>query len=191
VVHQVDRDLVLLDVKTLAGVIEDSTQSERFRSAVLVGFAGAALLLAGLGIYGVLAYLMALRTREIGVRIALGARTEQLVTLISARHDARFDRLERGHGLRVGDNQADSHPVIRNRINRPGYLRGDRRDSRGCCSVRMRRIRATRHAGRSCDCAPERLSNAPQPSYCQDVRRIVDDVNSPRGFTSHPELAMK
>jgi hypothetical protein len=81
-VRAVDKDLTLTDISTLSALIEDSLGEERFRTTLLAGFAGVALFLAALGVYGVLAYVVTQRSRELGIRLALGAKRQELFTMV-------------------------------------------------------------------------------------------------------------
>jgi predicted permease len=80
--HSEDPNLPVAPIRELQALVDNVVQQRRFQSALVVVFAVSALLVASLGIYGVVSYSVARRRSEIGIRMALGAKRSQLLRLI-------------------------------------------------------------------------------------------------------------
>jgi putative ABC transport system permease protein len=81
-VQAVDPRLPVSGAQTLSETVSDSLAGRRFSMEMIASFALIALLLAGLGIYGVISYMVSERTHEIGIRIALGAESRNILRMV-------------------------------------------------------------------------------------------------------------
>jgi len=97
VVRSIDPTMPIFDVQTLAQVFDEATLTTRSLSRLLVAFAGIALLLAATGLYGLVSFLVERRTRELGLRVALGAEPSRIARMVIVQASALA-----GAGVAVG-----------------------------------------------------------------------------------------
>ena len=141
-VASIDSEIPVYDVKTMQQRVDESLAQARMRSALLAVFSGVALVLASLGLYGMIACAVTERRQEIGIRMALGARAIEVRRMVVAEAlkltgiGIAVGAVARGDGGAPGRNFS-----VRRQRCRPGHLRRDRcrirrSDRRGRLSAR-------------------------------------------------------
>jgi ABC-type antimicrobial peptide transport system permease subunit len=98
---EMSAEQVIYGEQTMESLVSESMGSRRFAMILLAAFAGLALVLACIGIYGVMSYLASLRTQELGIRLALGANRAHILGLVLG-NGARLTLAGIGIGLLVG-----------------------------------------------------------------------------------------
>jgi ABC-type antimicrobial peptide transport system permease subunit len=84
-IQSIDAGLPVFGVSSMNDVLDRSLATRRFSADLVGGFAGLAVLLASIGIYGLLAYMVGQKSRDIGIRMALGARREDILRMFLRR----------------------------------------------------------------------------------------------------------
>ena len=156
--RELDAELPLDAVGTVDSLVATSLSQRRFAMLLMAIFAGLALILAMIGIYGVISYSVTQATQEIGIRMALGARRGDVLRMVFG-YGGRPDglRARPRPRSRLSDGTAACDPALRRAPDRSAHLRRSRVRIAGHGAARLRHPRDAGHARRSARGATQRV----------------------------------
>ena len=168
-VQSVNPELPVYGAQTLADALSASLAGGDSSMEMVASFAATALLLAGLGIYGVISYIVSERTHDIGIRLALGAQRAEYPGDGSASGTGARDFRRRGGAGWCADRVApNGRAALRREADRSSYVRGGHPCAYGCGARGLLYPRASGHAHQPSDRAPLRITLS-SPTEIRDL----------------------